>query len=652
MAILVETGKMIGRPRKHTTEEARKRADADRRYQNRLKTREFVGVDGEGGKDADGNDYYTLLRVGEHELRATGERLTTRECLEFLFANHRRGVFYVGFSLVYDVDHILRDLTATEFHATRSRRVKVRFGEFTYYIRRYRRKYLEVTQFKTKVNSKGRMIKLFDTFAFFQCSFLEALKRWKVGTVEELALIERMKNLRANFADVDPAEISRYNKLECDLLQRLMVLLDQTLQQLGLKLSMWHGPGAAAKAMMKKHGICEEIERWKLALPSLDAGLVDALNKGFFGGRFQQLWLGIFEDVKSNDICSAYPHILRSLPHLGGTWRRVEEYDPVARWALWHVRWNVEGHQYACLPPFPYRMPSGAIHYPHHGQGWYYQDEVAAAIELFGAKVKVLGGWVYEPPCEGSPFSPWVEELYEERLKLGKAAKGLAIKLILNSSYGVTAQRPLDHEHEPPFRCPLWAGLITSGTRAQILRAGAQAPLEVLMIATDGIVTARTLNLPISKALGEWEEETVRRVEAYQPGVYRLTLADGTVKARARGVPDRFLNWEMLERIWLEDGHSGEATVQLGERFVSRDLAIHENRPERAFRWVECEKSVKLQPGTGRPWLTDYQDQILRWHTYLEGYDYYQDSTPYAHGLEVPGVLRELQDAADGFLSE
>src|SRR5690242_17570486 len=65
----------------------------------------FLGVDGEGCRDADGNENYWLLRCGDRQIVAEpGERLTTGECLEFLFDCKQQGKFMVGFALNYDWD--------------------------------------------------------------------------------------------------------------------------------------------------------------------------------------------------------------------------------------------------------------------------------------------------------------------------------------------------------------------------------------------------------------------------------------------------------------------------------------------------------------------------------------------------------------------
>src|SRR5690348_17906092 len=56
---------------------------------------------------------------------------------------------------------------------------------------------------------------------------------------------------------------------------------------------------------------------------------------------------------------------------------------------------------------------------------------------------------------------------YTTLFRSGKDGAGIVLKLGTNSTYGKTAQSV----GSAPFRSWIWAGNITSGTRAQLLRA-------------------------------------------------------------------------------------------------------------------------------------------------------------------------------------
>jgi hypothetical protein len=87
-----------------------------------------------------------------------------------------------------------------------------------------------------------------------------------------------------------------------------------------------------------------------------------------------------------------------------------------------------------------------------------------------GASVTIKEAFRYVKQCQCRTFD-WVEPLYAYRRQLGSSGQGYPLKLAINSLYGKLAQRI----GEPPWRNPLWAGLITARTRALLMDAAATA---------------------------------------------------------------------------------------------------------------------------------------------------------------------------------
>lgn len=75
--------------------------------------------------------------------------------------------------------------------------------------------------------------------------------------------------------------------------------------------------------------------------------------------------------------------------------------------------------------------------------------------------------------------------------------------VLTGNCYGKTAQS----QGSAPFRSWIYAGCVTSGTRAKILRAIAAAkdPANILMVATDGILAREQLVLDKPEDTGTWE---------------------------------------------------------------------------------------------------------------------------------------------------
>ena len=608
----------------------------------------FIGVDGEGDKDADGYERYWLLRVGDEEIESPpGERLTTEQCLDFLFNCRKPGYFLVGFALNYDVDHILRDLPDEQFTSARTEKDGAWWWgkNYKYQIKRVKSKFLQVTRFPHGPG-KGQKITLYDSFSFFQSSFHKALTDWQIGSEEELAFIAEMKALRGDFASVDQARIKSYNELECRLLSDLMVKFDATIQEaIGVRLRAWHGPGALAKATLKAKGIAPAIKEWQDAV--LPPKFTDAVCRAFFGGWFQLFKVGHFGECRQIDINSAYPDQTRNLPALGGTVSHTTQYDPNA-YAVWHVTWNVEPKvergasvKVSVLNPFPYRSKDGRITRPPWGNGWYWQDEVRLALKLYGDAITVVEGWVYTPPTEERPFEELVNDLYNTRLSLGKKTAGMPIKLFLNSIYGVLAQSPI--HGEKALGCLMWAGMITSGTRAKLYEVAMRNPDDAIYAATDGLLTEAIADLPYSKQLGEWDQDEYSSAAVYQPGIYKL---DGEKpKVKARGVrTEEPLDWSALATEWALKGCEGALTVDTKERYVTRDLAIHWGHTP--YRWVKEQRTITLHPGNGfiaNPGADPVGESRL-WATYdLFGEQVYRRvvSAPYDKHAPITSAIRD-----------
>jgi hypothetical protein len=67
---------------------------------------------------------------------------------------------------------------------------------------------------------------------FFQCSFVDAISKWNIGSEEERAIIVENKNRRADFSRLTD-EIKEYCALECRLLAMLMEKFRETCMAFG-----------------------------------------------------------------------------------------------------------------------------------------------------------------------------------------------------------------------------------------------------------------------------------------------------------------------------------------------------------------------------------------------------------------------------------
>lgn len=532
-------------------------------------------IDGEGITIGDKHYYVELnayWRGGKRILR--GKDLGPYEIFDFLFHLPERHN-YVVYGASYDFNMWLRYLPLQTKIDLCTTNVAI-WGP--YKIKWIDRKYLWISRGK-----KFRQI--YDVIAWYQKPFVVTLKDWGVSNPGELELISRMKDLRGNFANVPPEEIEAYCWLECERLVDLVDKLCQAIQDTPYRPSALYGPGALAAAIFKHEKIKDYDGPYNEEI-SLSA---------YYGGRFDTALFGRFEGVHEYDIRSAYPDQIRNLPCLRHVSWRPSRDPSLCAYGLYRVKWNVG---IDCLyPPFPYRDSTGCIWYPYTGQGWYHADEVRAALEIFGNKVKVLEGLALVQECEHQPFK-FVEGLYKWRLKLAKEnyPKGQVVKLGLNSMYGKLVQSVGGKNKKPPFQNFFWGGAITAGTRAKILRVIGPKMPQIISIATDGIVSLEKLKVVIGEQLGEWEYSELASHFQVSNGVYHSIDKDGKPKERARGIGHGEVNWEDIEHIYQQAGVFGRYTYKRRSRFITIREALHLNDPTKECTWREEDRILDFTP--------------------------------------------------------
>jgi hypothetical protein len=499
----------------------------------------FVGVDGEGGNiGVSGRHEYLLLRAGEHVLE-TGMPLTSIECLHFL-ATLPRNATYVSFFFNYDVTMILKGLPESVVanlldidsrtwidERGRSHVRRVWYEDYGF-------DYLPGKEFRVcwnpdRTNSTPiQWTVINDVSGFFQSSFVSALIKWNISTEAMHNRISAQKQRRSSFECI--TNLTRlYNKKECELLAELMTSFREVISSVSLLPTKWQGPGRLASVWLAHYNTT--------TIKSLQGNrtfyeVLEAANHAYYGGRFETTIAGpVRRTVHEYDINSAYPSAMSRLPCLAhGRWTKRRNPHSICD-GLYLAHVHFESNEYI-LGQLPIRNDSGNISFPRSGSGWYWSHEIEAAIEC-GTKITVDTLYTYSKVCDCIAFE-WVEELYYVRERLGKSEKGHALKLVLNSLYGKMTQSV----GRPKYANPIWASLITSMTRAQLINAYRGYESHVLMLATDGIITDIPLpHLPISDKLGEWTHKQYDSMFIVQPGLY--TLSDEEPKTR--GVPQHML---------------------------------------------------------------------------------------------------------------
>ena len=561
---------------------------------------EYFGIDGEG--QGRRNHRYTMMACSD----ATGEkrwvlkperqkdRLTTEECLDFILSLPSKRAKIFSYSFNYDLTKMLEDVddkTLYELFRPNLRPSPITSeGKGSRGPRplKWREYHLNLQGTKFSVRRRGKKVIIWDLFKFFQGKFVSALKDWKVGTPELWERMSKMKDKRSEFDKESQASVEAYCLEECMCMAQLAKKLVDAHAQADLKLRSFYGAGSSGAAMLTKLGIKEHVRQ---PMPEMKL----AVGSAFFGGRFENSIIGNIEDVIYNrDISSAYPYHTTFLPCLEhGRWSHTTKREALDNRKAACVRYSLGHSNITTWGPFPFRTSEGTISFPiHSGGGWVWLEEYLEGERIF-PHVQFREAWVYETECDCQPFAD-VPKYYILRLQIGKEGPGLVIKLGVNSIYGKLAQSV----GNAVFNCWIWAGMVTSGCRAQVLHMlGLHKDWRnLLAIATDGIFTREKIQAPTPKdtgtnieirgktqPLGGWEDETYERGLFFaRPGIYfPLNPTKDDIKdVKARGVGKGVVleNWNRIVEAWQRDGINGIATMPSVTRFCGAKTSINHSR--------------------------------------------------------------------------
>lgn len=571
----------------------------------------YIGIDGEGQGRLP--HQYVMLAASDESgsyssvvEAAPGDRLTTKQCLDFILALPVKRYRIFSYSFNYDLTKLLQDLDNKSLYflfrpELRQRHPsKAMLGPKPVYWGDYG---LNLQGTKFTVQKGKKRVVIWDIFKFYQSKFVNALKDWKVGSDEMRAKMSLMKDKRSEFDKEDPDAVRAYCLEECKCIAELAHKLVDSHTTAGLKLTKFYGAGSSGAAMLTTMGIRDKMK------PAPDE-MRDAVAAAFFGGRFENAYIGGFsEKLWSYDISSAYPYQTTFLPCLEhGTWSYSENENEVTIARLSLV-------QYRLLPnprirdwaPFPFREKDGSISFPAtSGGGWVWSDEYKAGKRLYPNNVQFRRAWIYQSDCQCSPFEA-IPKYYRHRLRIGKEGPGIVIKLAVNSCYGKLAQSV----GNAIFNSWIWAGIITSGCRAQILELLGlhRKRSNMLMVATDGVVSRERLKTPAPrdtgtneaeddkgnitrKPLGGWEEKPMPNgIFMARPGIYfPLAPTDEQIKdIRGRGIGKGVVldNWARIMKAWEEGGETAIVKVANVQRFCGAKTSISRSvvKGSNPFRW-------------------------------------------------------------------
>lgn len=591
----------------------------------------WTGIDGEGV----GRHPHRYVMLCRHDGESSDyiedvNGLSTAACLGWLLRAPERARL-CGYYLGYDWTKILKDLPNKAIYRLfrpELRKLPADEGDFSRIKwRGYRLHYLAGAM---QIRKGRRAVTVWDLGKYYQCPFVKAIQDSKIpGAVE---MIEQMKGERGTWGDDDLNRMLRYCLEECRMLAELANQLEQAHAAVGLRPSHWYGPGSTAAIVLKKHRI-----HARRGVQSSD--LSYAADSAYFGGRFEHSMIGRRSRVHGYDIVSAYPAQAAKLPCLlHARWEHVTTMRELrnVEQACVHFKVKDVGADQAWAP-LPCRLEDGSIVYARGGfRGWCWLDEFRAAREYWNS-VRLIEAFALRRNCDCQPFS-FVTQLYEAR-RVGTVEERRIYKYVLNSLYGKLAQR----RGSPRFASVIWAGMITSGTRAELLRmlARHKSHANVIALATDGLYSSEVIKGPIdgNKNLGEWDHEYHGPMWFVRPGIY-WSEKDETL--RARGLGRKQLAGELASVRQAIEWQQDEARCGVSQAFGSARQCVYMNPHTKVLKrsplfgqWFDVPSRIGLTPLPKRNY-----DWSLRMFDNIESRPY--SVTPKgveAIALEIMGMM-------------
>ncbi len=557
----------------------------------------YLGIDGEGQGRREHKYVFLACSTEDGSRRwAVEDRngIKTVDALDFILKLPRGKHKIFAYSFGYDITKILTDLDNRTLYQLFRPEGRQRSGidavkgpipvQWKEYVLNYQGSKFIVSRGKKRVV-------IWDIFKFFQSKFVEALRDWRVGNEVLWNRMQAMKDQRSEFDKLDFEQVKNYCFEECECMAELARKLTEAHVSAGLKLRSYYGAGSTASAMLSKMGIREQL------IDNRPPEMNFAIASAFFGGRFENSAIGPIEGlIYSKDISSAYPYQLVFLPCLKhGTWELAKDRNTLENSKAAIVEYglgpcNPKNKNFDAWGPFPFRTSDGSICFPKQsGGGWIYKDEYLHAERLF-PHIQFKQAWVYRCSCDCIPFRQ-IPGYYAERCRIGKEGPGIVIKLGCNSCYGKLAQSV----GNALFNNWLWAGMITSGCRAQGLEIlGLHNEWRnLLMFATDGIASLENVPSPIPKdtgtfgviskgvltPLGGWENKILKKgIFLARPGIYfpLNPTIDEIKEVRGRGIGKGVVleNWRRIVEAWPPTDIGDTVSVTNVTRFCGAKSSI------------------------------------------------------------------------------
>jgi hypothetical protein len=524
---------------------------------------------------------------------ATEKDWTTVGCFQdvarFLFNKKNRGHAFFTWNLGYDARAIIKWLPFVLwddlYHSIRTEYNGIRI----YYI-----------QDKLFSIGKGKNTStLYDIAQFYNRKSLDSQAdfyfgehkqdkaHWTEYVNEHPDLEEQVRYLNEH-----QAEIGEYCRLDAELTYKLGNLMKDSFEGLGVSFNKPISGGSLAKRYLMKN--TEYPVTWKSNALNLFA------RSAYHGGIFSTHKLGIYHDVWDYDINSAYPYEMLNLPNWdNGEYRLNIEKPSDTPYGWYECEFDCEW--------IPYETDY-KIFYPIGKRKQWITRKEYDWMKEHGYECEFIQGheWIQTKEEFESPFS-WIDKMYKERQRIKtehpEDIREKAIKLLINSTYGKTAQHKPSETEVTNY---MYASYITAGTRLQIADIANEYYDSVIQIATDGIMLEEEIGLPISRKIGDWEVNRYDKVLVLGSGRYQAFNGEEYF-TKLRGITGR-RDYDLLRK--CEENKDKDVITYSRETPLPLFMVLAEAmfKPTQMNVFMSRNREIKLNSDDKRRWTRRYRN--------------------------------------------
>jgi len=583
------------------------------------------------GLDSETLDGYARIIADDIEYQNVNN---FEDCFKFLIQDRHKSKIIWTWNLRYDVQAILKHYLSENKIIWREIIEQLKEDGFYYNYKQHEYKIFYIENKLLSITGKGKRIKIYDIAQFYGWRSLESqsnlfLNESKQDTGNYVSRViaydeeqdpERKAILKRSLEYTlkhDNNEVGFYCRDDAIKTNKLALFMSESFENLDISF----------KNAMSQAKVAENYIKSKHNYPQIPDSIKhyhNLANKAFHGGIFETLQRGVFDcGIHDYDINSAYPASMQNLPHwANGIFRQVEEATDGVYYGWYIAKFNCRWVPYddnsepitdileILGNTFTVELSQKRVLYPE-GE----RTQAITRIEYDFMKkhnypCEIIGGieWTQERNKYENPFN-WVPKIYKQRQEIKKNnsddMRQMALKIVLNSSYGKTAQLKHGVGQLTNF---FYASYITAETRIKLAEIAEKYPKNVIDIATDGICLDREIsNIQITNQLGDWEYTYFDSAVFIGSGM-RQMFHDDTYTTYARGFTnDRHFNLlEELEKNRSVDelSYTKRRPLQLGECYAHTHILDVEN----INVFTDVTKRLRVNTDKKHKWSRVYAD--------------------------------------------